>query len=73
VNDPYRGETVRAVVSLREGQALDSAALQGWCRSRMAAYKLPREVFILDDLPKTLTGKILRKDLKGALEGARPA
>lgn len=67
VTDPYRGETVRAVVSLREGQALDTTELQAWCRSRMAAYKLPREVFVLADLPKTPTGKILRKDLKGAM------
>jgi len=64
VADPYRGETVRAVVSLRSGQAIDSAVMQQWCRQRMAAYKVPREFIVMDDLPKTSTGKILRRALR---------
>ncbi|MBN8649471.1 MAG: hypothetical protein J0L55_16075, partial [Caulobacterales bacterium] len=36
-----------------------------WCRHRMAAYKVPREVWILPELPKTPSGKILKKDLRG--------
>ncbi|WP_197412400.1 class I adenylate-forming enzyme family protein [Novosphingobium sp. Fuku2-ISO-50] len=70
VVDAYRGETVRAVVSLRDGQALDGAAMQAWCRDRLAAYKLPREMLIVGELPKTPSGKILRKDLRGDIVGA---
>jgi len=70
VGDAYRGETVRAVVSLRDGQAIDSASMRAWCRDRLAAYKLPRELLILHELPKTPSGKILRKDLRGDIVGA---
>ena len=68
VADAYRGESVRAVLSLRVGQAIDPDAMRAWCRERMAAYKVPREVLVMDDLPKTSTGKILRRALRG--EGA---
>jgi len=61
--DPYRGETVMAYVSLREGFSVHPSELVEYCRSRMAAYKYPREVAIVDALPKTATGKILRRSL----------
>ena len=62
--DSYRGETVRAVISLKAGMKLDADELQTWCRERMAAYKVPRVIEFRDELPKTLTGKILRRDLR---------
>ena len=62
--DPYRGETVKAFVSLRPGQAADPDELVDYCRSRMAAYKYPREVEIVGVIPKTATGKILRRNLR---------
>ena len=61
---PYRGETVRAYVSLREGFSVQPQELIDFCRSRMAAYKYPREVEIVDVIPKTATGKILRRSLR---------
>ncbi|NEX63737.1 class I adenylate-forming enzyme family protein [Noviherbaspirillum galbum] len=64
VKDDYRGETVKAVVSLKPGMSLDSAELIAFCKERMAAYKYPRQVIILDELPKTVTGKILRRELR---------
>ncbi len=64
VADPYRGETVKAVVSLRPGQVADPAELVAHCRARMAAYKVPRVVEVIDELPKTMTGKILRRSLR---------
>jgi long-chain acyl-CoA synthetase len=64
VPDPYRGETVRAVISLKAGEALEPDALIAWCRARMAAYKLPSEVVVMDDLPKNPAGKILRRELR---------
>ncbi|MFE0190366.1 AMP-binding protein [Streptomyces sp. NPDC058989] len=64
VPDPYRGETVKAYVSLRPGQDLDPAELSAYCEERLAAYKYPREVEILAELPKTTSGKILRRELR---------
>jgi long-chain acyl-CoA synthetase len=62
--DPYRGETVMAYVSLREGLSVIPDELVEYCRSRMAAYKYPREVAIVDVIPKTASGKILRRSLR---------
>jgi long-chain acyl-CoA synthetase len=64
VPDPYRGETVKAYVSLREGFTVQPEELVDFCRERMAAYKYPREVEIVDVIPKTATGKILRRSLR---------
>jgi long-chain acyl-CoA synthetase len=64
VPDEYRGETVKAFVSLRDGESAAEDELIGFCRERMAAYKYPRLVEIVDELPKTATGKILRRELR---------
>ena len=64
VKDAYRGETVKAVISLKPGRQATPAEIVEYCRSRMAAYKYPRMVAIVDDLPKTPTGKILRRELR---------
>jgi long-chain acyl-CoA synthetase len=64
VPDAYRGETVKAYVSLRPGRTAQAAELIAFCRQRMAAYKYPRQVEILDELPKTVTGKLLRRELR---------
>ena len=64
VPDPYRGETVKAFVSLRPGQQATEAELAAFCKERMAAYKYPRQVELVDELPKTVTGKILRRELR---------
>ncbi|MGB6246581.1 AMP-binding protein [Gordonia sp. (in: high G+C Gram-positive bacteria)] len=64
VPDEYRGETVKAFVSLRPDEAATSAELVEFCRSQMAAYKYPRTIEILAELPKTVTGKILRRQLR---------
>ena len=65
VPDAYRGETVKAVVSLKAGAAATPEDLIEHCRARMAAYKYPRRLEIIDELPKTVTGKILRRELRG--------
>ncbi|WP_250401646.1 class I adenylate-forming enzyme family protein [Streptomyces cellostaticus] len=64
VPDGYRGETVKAYISLRPGAAPDPGELAAYCRERLAAYKYPRQVEILPDLPKTASGKILRRELR---------
>ncbi|MFF8907522.1 class I adenylate-forming enzyme family protein [Streptomyces olivaceoviridis] len=64
VPDGYRGETVKAYVSLRPGAETDPDELAAYCKERLAAYKYPRQVEILPDLPKTASGKILRRELR---------
>ncbi|HMQ32806.1 MAG TPA: AMP-binding protein [Chloroflexaceae bacterium] len=64
VPDDYRGETVKAYVSLKGGAAADPGELIGFCRERLAAYKCPRQLAILPELPKTATGKLLRRRLR---------
>ncbi|MEU8683635.1 AMP-binding protein [Streptomyces sp. NPDC048611] len=64
VPDAYRGESVKAYVSLRPGTSADPAELAAYCKERLAAYKYPRAVEILAELPKTTSGKILRRELR---------
>jgi long-chain acyl-CoA synthetase len=64
VPDPYRGETVKAFVSLRPGRSVTPDDLILFCKQRLAAYKYPRIVEVIDELPKTVTGKILRRELR---------
>jgi len=64
--DPYRGETVKAFVALKEGMENDVAPEEiiSFCKARMAAYKYPRTVEFVSEIPKTLTGKFLRRTLR---------
>ncbi|WP_448623518.1 class I adenylate-forming enzyme family protein [Geodermatophilus sp. URMC 64] len=66
VPDEYRGETVQAFVSLVDGAAVMPEELITFCKERMAAYKYPRVVEIRDELPKNASGKLLRRELRGA-------
>ncbi|MCF6428090.1 class I adenylate-forming enzyme family protein [Amycolatopsis tucumanensis] len=66
VPDEYRGETVKAFVSLRPGFAVTAEELISFCRERMAAYKYPRQVEFLEELPKTVSGKLLRRALRSS-------
>ncbi|ASU80969.1 acyl-CoA synthetase [Actinopolyspora erythraea] len=69
VPDSYRGETVRAYVSLVPGRTATVEELAEHCKQRLAAYKYPREVELLEELPKTATGKILRRRLRDEARG----
>ena len=64
VADPYRGETVKAFVSLALDAEASPEALIQHCREKLAAYKVPRTLEILAELPKTVTGKIQRVALR---------
>jgi long-chain acyl-CoA synthetase len=64
VPDPERGETVKAFVSLKAGATATPQEFIAYGRDTMAAYKYPRIVEIIDELPKTTTGKILRRELR---------
>jgi long-chain acyl-CoA synthetase len=64
VPDQYRGETVKAFVSLKSGAHVAGDELIAFCRERMAAYKYPRAVELVTEVPKTATGKFLRRALR---------
>ena len=66
VPDEYRGENVKGFVSLKAGMSADPEELKAFCRERIAVYKCPRQIEILDELPKTASGKILRRELRAA-------
>ncbi len=63
IADPYRGETVKAYVVLRPGQTATAEDIIAFCRERLAAYKAPKLVEFRESLPKTMVGKILRRQL----------
>lgn len=63
IADDYRGETVRAYVVSMPGMELTEEEVIAWCQERLAAYKVPKSVVFMDELPKSAVGKILRKDL----------
>ena len=64
IPDSYRGETIKAVVSLKAGQTATAEEIQQFARGQLAAYKYPRVVEVVDELPKTTSGKIMRRMLK---------
>ena len=57
--DAYRGETVQAVVVLRQDAQATADDIIAWCRDHMAAYKVPRRVQLIDALPKSGSGKVM--------------
>ncbi len=63
VADPYRGETVKAYVVLRQGASAGEEDLMGWCKERLAPYKVPKLFDFRGELPKTMAGKVLRRKL----------
>lgn len=64
ISDDYRGQSTRAYVALRPGAAATESELIDYCRRGMAAYKYPREVEIVHALPRSATGKLLRRELR---------
>ena len=66
VADAYRGETVKAYVALKSGYEgkVKPEELIEFCKERMANYKYPRHIEFLDEVPKTVTGKFLRRELR---------
>jgi long-chain acyl-CoA synthetase len=67
IGEPHAelGEEVVAFVALRPGAREDSQALVAWCRERLAGFKYPRRITIVDHLPRASTGKVLKSRLLG--------
>jgi fatty-acyl-CoA synthase len=64
VPDPRWGEVPRAYVQLKDGHTLAEGAVQQHLDGRLARYKIPRTVIIVEELPRTPTGKIRKQDLR---------
>ena len=64
IPDAYRGETVKAFVVLKEGERMTEEEVVGYCREHLAAYKVPKFVEFISELPKSAVGKILRRKLR---------
>ncbi|MFZ5645183.1 MAG: long-chain-fatty-acid--CoA ligase [Bacillota bacterium] len=64
VPDPYRGETVKAFIVLKEGQEATEEEIISYCKSKLASFKVPKLVEFRKELPKTAVGKVLRRFLR---------
>ena len=64
VADPYRGESVKAIIVKKSGQEVTEEQIIDWAKEKMAAYKVPKLVEFRSELPKTNVGKILRRALR---------
>jgi fatty-acyl-CoA synthase len=62
--DEKWGESVKAVVTLKEGEHLTEEELIAWCQGKMAKFKIPKKVAVTDMIPRTPTGKILKRILR---------
>lgn len=65
VPDPVKGESVKAYLVLRPGGAISPEEITALCRQKLAPYKVPRQVEIVDQLPRTAAGKVQRYRLRG--------
>ncbi len=61
IPDDYRGETIKAFIVLKEGETCSPEEIIAFCKERLAAYKVPRIIEFIDELPKSSVGKILRR------------
>ena len=67
--DPRWGEAVTAVIVPRPGEAFDEAAILAFCRERLAGYETPKRIVVVEDLPVTVGGKVLKYRLRAMLAG----
>jgi len=62
--DPYRGETVKAFLVRKAGETLTEEEVISFCKEKLAAYKVPKQVEFMEALPKSAIGKVLRRKLR---------
>ncbi|TVQ61323.1 MAG: long-chain fatty acid--CoA ligase [Phycisphaerales bacterium] len=66
--DDVRGELPVAFVELKEGEEATPSELRSWCRENLAGYKVPREIRVVDELPRNPTGKVMRRELRTIID-----
>jgi long-chain acyl-CoA synthetase len=64
VKDDKLGEEIGAAVALKDGEDVSAQELRDFVKEQVAAYKYPRQVWFVDDLPKGPTGKILKREIE---------
>lgn len=64
VPDSYRGESVKAYVVVKPGESLTKDELMKFCKEKLAAYKVPKDIEFINELPKSAVGKILRREVR---------
>lgn len=64
---PTKGELPVAFIQLKEGETATEDELLGWCRENIAAYKAPRQVRLIDEMPLTMTLKVMKRELRRRL------
>ena len=73
VPDQHRGEIIKAFIALKQGEEVTKAELRDFLKDKLAPFQLPRQIEFLDTLPKTLIGKISKKELIAEDTATRPA
>jgi acyl-CoA synthetase (AMP-forming)/AMP-acid ligase II len=71
VSDPVSGETVGVAVRLNAGAADDAESLRAWCRARLRREAVPERWFIVEEIPRTMQGKVNRDAVRRRLIGDR--
>jgi len=66
VPHPKKGEAVKVFIVPKLGETLNRQEILDWCREKLAPYKVPKEVEFRDSLPKTIVGKVLRRELRNS-------
>jgi acyl-CoA synthetase (AMP-forming)/AMP-acid ligase II len=69
IPDKQWGETIKAVIVKKPDSSVTEESIIACCREKLAKYKVPKSVDFVDSIPRTLTGKILKKDLRKAYWG----
>jgi long-chain acyl-CoA synthetase len=64
VPDAYRGETVKVFIVTKPGQTITAEEVINFCKEKLAGYKVPKLVEFIAALPKSVVGKILRRELR---------
>ena len=64
VPDDTWGESVKACIVAKPGQEVDAASVIEWTKERLAGFKVPKTIDVIDVMPRNASGKILRKDLR---------
>jgi len=64
VPDSYRGESVKAYVVVKPGESITKDELMKFCKEKLAAYKVPKDIEFINELPKSAVGKILRREVR---------
>ena len=68
VKDQYADEEIIAFIQLKEGAELDEATVRNHVRAQLANFKVPKQIYFKDELPRNATGKVLKRVLKEQFE-----